>query len=304
MALFVREHLSAWLALAPTISGPQLSSDARVVWETLDRQGALFFAELVRESGTLKTRVEAALGELVALGLVNADSFAGLRALLIPSSRRRPVDGRRRRRGKVAPFGVESAGRWAVFRTPGAGSMSLGEAEFARTSTSTAWGEPDEGAVETQAWTLLRRYGVVFRRLLERETNLAPWRELTRVYRRLEARGEIRGGRFVAGFSGEQFALPEAVGKLRAVRREASRGRLQAVNAADPLNLAGIITPGDRVASVGANRVLYRDGVPVAAHEAGEVRVFRPVDGAGDREVAAALTRREVPPQLRIYLGR
>ncbi len=139
---------------------------------------------------------------------------------------------------------------------------------------------------------------------MERETNLAPWRELTRVYRRLEARGEIRGGRFVAGFSGEQFALPEAVGKLRAVRREPGRGRLLAVSAADPLNLAGIITPGDRVASLAGNRVLYRDGVPVAAHETGEVRVFRPVDGTGDREVVAALTRREVPPQLRIYLGR
>jgi ATP-dependent Lhr-like helicase len=141
------------------------------------------------------------------------------------------------------------------------------------------------------------------RRLLERETNLAPWRELTRVYRRLEARGAIRGGRFVAGFSGEQFALPEAVGRLRALRREPATGRLLAVSAADPLNLAGVVTPGPRVTALAGNRVLYRDGVPVAAHESGKVRLFAPVEGSGEREVNAALTRRPVPQQLRVYLG-
>jgi ATP-dependent Lhr-like helicase len=303
ISVFLREHADAWLALAPSAAELELSADASQVLDTLAQRGALFYAELVRASGLLKTRVEAALGELVALGLVNADSFAGLRALLIPAARRRPVDGRWRRRGRVAPFGVESAGRWSVFRRLGIVDGD-GDGDGRRSLTSAAWVEPDREAVETQARVLLRRYGVVFRRLLERETNLAPWRELTRVYRRLEARGDIRGGRFVAGFSGEQFALPEAVGLLRSVRREAKTGRLLAVSAADPLNLAGIATPGPRVAALSGNRVLYRDGVPVAAHEAGKVNLFRAIEGADEREVNAALTRRPVPPQLRVYLGR
>jgi ATP-dependent Lhr-like helicase len=296
IALFMRENVSPWLALAPGVESIELTTDARDVLETLSRRGALFFAEVVKHSGLLQTRAEAALGELVAVGLVNADSFAGLRALLIPANKRRPVDGRSsRRRGRVAPFGVESAGRWSVFRE--AGKSEEGP------KTSTAWDEPDLGAVQAQAMALLRRYGVVFRRLLERETNLAPWRELTRVYRRMEARGEIRGGRFVAGFSGEQFALPEAVGRLRAVRREPHNGQLVAVSAADPLNLIGILTPGGRIPALSGNRVLFRDGVLVAVREAGKVRLLTPSEGAGEREVSDALTQRIVSPKLRAYLG-
>jgi ATP-dependent Lhr-like helicase len=299
IALFLREHAGAWLALAPGQPELELSSDARTALETLGRRGALFFAELVRESGLLQTRVEAALGELVAVGMVNADSFAGLRALLIPAAKRRPVDGRRRRRGRPAPFGVESAGRWSVFRGGGAAQGGNGQPAM----TSAAWTDPDHDAVEAQARALLRRYGVVFRRLLDREANLAPWRELTRVLRRLEARGDIRGGRFVAGFSGEQFALPEAVGRLRATRRQPPSGQLLAISAADPLNLAGIVTPGSRVTAIAGNRVLYRDGVPVAAHESGKVHLLASIEGAGEREVNAALTRKPIPPQLRVYLG-
>ena len=327
IALFKRENLDAWLALAPPPTRIDLSSDTQQVRDVLERSGALFFAELVRESGLLPTRIEAGLGELVALGIVNADSFAGLRALLVPSSRRRPLRplrplggilarGRvsraeRRRRGRTAPFGVESAGRWALFRDPsGAGQAGeAGETERAEnaaraTFTSGAWRDADPEAVEAQAWALLRRYGVVFRRVLERETNLAPWRELTRAFRRLEARGEIRGGRFVAGFSGQQFALPEAVGLLRSMRRKECSGRLLAVNAADPLNLAGILTPGPRITALTGNRVLYRDGVPVAAHEAGKVRILAEVEADAERHIDAALARRPLPPQLRAYLGR
>ncbi len=306
IALFQREHVEAWLKLAPAAADLELSSDAKTLLDAMERRGALFFAELVRESGLLQTRVEAALGELVAVGLVNADSFAGLRALLIPASKRKPVDGRRRRRGRVAPFGVESAGRWAVFRSmsaPAEDGEDAAKAETGSVVTSTAWIDPDYEAVEAQARALLRRYGVVFRRLLERETNLAPWRELTRVYRRLEARGDIRGGRFVAGFSGEQFALPEAVGLLRSIRRESKSGRLLALSAADPLNLAGIVTPGARITALTGNRVLYRDGVPVAARESGKLLILSQLEGTGEREIEAALTRRPVPPQLRIYLG-
>jgi ATP-dependent Lhr-like helicase len=298
VALFLREHTAAWLALAPSAENVELTTEARDTYETLLKRGALFFSELVRESGLLMTRVEAALGELVAVGLVNADSFSGLRALLIPASKRRPIAGGRRS-GRVAPFGIESAGRWAAFRPP---ADANGDGPGVGL-TSTAWAEPDSQAVETQARALLRRYGVVFRRLLEREANLAPWRELTRVYRSLEARGEIRGGRFVAGFSGEQFALPEAVGLLRKTRRERKNGRLLSVSAADPLNLAGIITPGPRIAALASNRVLFRDGVPLAARESGKTRLLADANGASEREIDAALTERKVPRQLRLYLG-
>ena len=123
-------------------------------------------------------------------------------------------------------------------------------------------GAAREAAVETQARTLLRRYGVVFRRLLTREATAAPWRDLARVCRRLEARGEIRGGRFVAGMSGEQFALPAAVQRLREIRRTPPSGRLLTISAADPLNLAGIVTAGDRIRAATGNRLVYRDGVP------------------------------------------
>src|SRR6185436_1167000 len=126
-------------------------------------------------------------------------------------------------------------------------------------------------ALETFARALLRRYGVMFRRLLERESLQASWYELGRIYRRMEARGEIRGGYFVSGVSGEQFALPEAIGSLRSIRRTAPKGTLVAISGADPLNLAGILTPGPRVTAITPNRLLLRDGVPIAALEAGQV---------------------------------
>ena len=135
------------------------------------------------------------------------------------------------------------------------------------------------------ARTLLRRYGVVLRRIVERETELPPWRELLRAYRRLEARGDIRGGRFVAGFSGEQYALPEAVEALRAARRAEKSGALVSVSAADPLNLVGIVTPGERVPAIASNRVLYRDGVPVARKVGGRVEIL--ASGGNGRPMGA-----------------
>src|ERR671930_1316545 len=153
------------------------------------------------------------LAELVAWGLVSSDSFAGMRALLVPSDRRRPLGGGYRRRGRIAPFGVETAGRWS--RTHGKPPVA------------------EDQIAEAIAWQLLRRYGVVFRRLVQRETLLAPWRDILCVYRRPEARREIPGGRFAGGFSGEQYALPEAIGLLRGVRREQGAGELVAVSGAD-----------------------------------------------------------------------
>jgi len=148
------------------------------------------------------------------------------------------------------------AGRWALLKTDAAGD--------------------DGKRIEEIARALLRRYGVVFRALLAREARLPTWRELAAVYRRLEARGEIRGGRFVSGFGGEQFALSDAVGRLRAVRKLDRSGELIALSGADPLNLVGIVTPEARVSGVTPNRVLYRDGLAIAALEGGELRRLAP----------------------------
>jgi ATP-dependent Lhr-like helicase len=213
----------------------------------LRSRGASFFHEIVSATGLLRAQVERALGELAGAGLVTADSFSGLRALLAPSDKHK-----RRSRRRGSDVGVDTAGRWALLH---------GDARV-----------DDKARTETIARVLLRRYGVVFRALLAREQRLPPWRELASVYRRLEARGEIRGGRFVSGFGGEQFALPDAVGQLRAVRRQEKTGERVALSGADPLNLVGIVTPEARVAAIAPNRVLFRDGLGIAALEGGELR--------------------------------
>src|SRR6184192_1027491 len=287
VALFRRERGAVWrsLTVQPDPAGLSLSHSGRAIAGALDGRGASFFGDLVNATGLLRTEVEKGLGELVAWGLVTADSFAGLRALLVPSDRRRPVGGFRRR-GKVAPFGVETAGRWSRVRS--------------------AAPLPEERVAEAVAWQLLRRYGVVFRRLATRETLLVPWREILRSYRRLEARGEIRGGRFVGGFSGEQYALPEAVGLLRQVRRQEASGALVTLSGADPLNLAGIITPGDVVPGLATNRILYRDGIPVAVREGAGSGERYLVDATSDERerLKSALVRGRVAPLVRAYLGR
>ncbi len=146
---------------------------------------------------------------------------------------------------------------------------------------------------------------MVFRKLLERETLLPPWRDLLQVFRRLEARGEIRGGRFVDGFSGEQYALTEAVGQLRALRKQPRKGTLVSVSAADPLNLVGIATPGDRLPALAGNRLLYRDGLPIAVLEGREPRfLVADLDNATRWQAQSALVRRSVAPKLKAYLGR
>ena len=287
IALFRRERGAIWRSLAGEIDPAtlNLSHSGRAIFDALTQRGASFFGDLVNATGQLRTEVEKGLAELVAWGLVSSDSFAGLRALLVPSERRRPIGGYRRR-GRIAPFGIETAGRWS--RVERASLL------------------PPDQLAEAVAWMLLRRYGVVFRRVVEREALSVPWRDVLRVYRRLEARGEVRGGRFVGGFSGEQYALPEAVGALRGVRREAPSGALIAVSGADPLNLVGIIVPGDVVSALATNRILYRDGVAVAVKE-GEGREERFMLDAPpvEREVLrAALVRRRVGPLVRAYLGK
>src|SRR6185312_9979839 len=249
-----------------------LSSEAIAVRDVLEKRGASFFHEIVAATGLLPALVERALAELTGAGLATADSFAGLRALLARQDKRRTL--------------VEAAGRWSLLVAPARDVVPTQPVTPAQAGAQS----PDP---EPIARTLLKRYGVVFRTLLARETNLPPWRDLVRVYRRLEARGEIRGGRFVAGFGGEQFAAPDAVGRLRAVRKSEKIGEVIVLSAADPLNLVGILTPEARVPAIHTNRLLLEDGLPIAALEGGEVRRLA-ATGLADEQLTALLARRSL----------
>ena len=221
-----------------------LGSDAGAVLRFLRQRGASFFADIVRGTGKLKSEVETALWELVAAGLLTADGFDNLRALIDPKRRSGQGSGRSSRPR-------DSAGRWSL--------LYSGETH-------------DHGrALEAICWMLLGRYGIVFRELLTRETILPKWRELLITLRRLEDRAEIRGGRFVSGFLGEQFALPVAVESLRAMRNQQPTGEIITVSAADPLNLAGIVVPGERVPANSGRVVAFRDGVVVQPEERANV---------------------------------
>jgi ATP-dependent Lhr-like helicase len=207
------EDLEAWRGLAGPAKDADLSGYARAIRDVLAARGAVFHRELARTTALLPEHFESGLGELIARGAITCDTFRGLRQLLLPPSRRRQR--------------VAGVGRWSVFRAADGAGPGTADAEFI-------------------ARKLLARWGVVFRRVLLREKQPVPWRDLIRVYRLLELRGEVRGGRFVGGFSGEQYALPGAVELLRRVRRAGEREPVK-VSAADPLNLAGILTPDERV---------------------------------------------------------
>jgi ATP-dependent helicase Lhr and Lhr-like helicase len=217
-----------------------LSHGAQLVLSFLRERGASFFADIVRGTGKLKAEIETALWELVAAGLVTADGFDNLRSLIDPKRRAGQGIGRSTRPR-------HSTGRWALLHS---------DAAIERPR-----------ATEAACWMLLRRYGIVIRDLLARESNLPTWRELLTGFRRLEDRGEIRGGRFVDGFLGEQFALPVAVESVRAMRNLPLTGDTITLSAADPLNLIGILVPGDRIPAISGKTVSYGDGIAVVPTE-------------------------------------
>ena len=267
ISLFPRED-SEWLMDAfhedAASAGPdpfvQLSSVAQDLRRALHERGASFFADLVRMTNHLPTEVEDGLWELVAAGLVTADGFDNLRALMDP--RRRRAEGRERSRRPR-----HSAGRWSLLRQAVSYQPSAISPEPTTLVASPLKPHPSR-PVEPVARQLLRRYGVVFRDLLGREALALSWRDLLVQYRRMELQGEIRGGRFVNGFTGEQFALPEAVESLRAMRKRNESGAAShdiKLSASDPLNLAGVILPGPRVPAVPSNFVVFRDGAVVRA---------------------------------------
>ena len=242
-----------------------LSAGARGILAYLEARGASFFDDILAETGASGLDAAAALGELIAQGRVSADGFAGLRAFTGVSARRLRA--------------IAEAGRWSCVARRAADAGDVGE-----------------DGVEAVARTLLRRYGVVFKPLLARESITVPWRDLLREFRRLEARGEIRGGRFVAGFTGEQYALPEAVETLRRVRRAAAHGGIVTLSAADPLNLTGVVCLGERVSATASTRIAFRDGVPIATLT-GSRKIDWIEPQSPEQEWAArnALLRRRIP---------
>jgi ATP-dependent Lhr-like helicase len=298
------------------------------VRDFLASHGASFYTDIVEATKLLGAQVELSLGELVANGLVVSDSFAGLRALLTPSNRKTRAASTRKHRQPV--YTMATAGRWSLLKRESEthAASESNKNGLLRTERMTWSGTDDLEAATAVAWILLKRYGVVFKRLLERERMVLPWRVLLRIYHRLEARGEIRGGRFVSGISGEQFALPEAVGMMRAIRRTGPESSeygfrflaresedsspisstdeksLISVSAADPLNLLGTITPGKRVAGHSSNRILYRDGAPIAVLESGETRFLVELSRSMEWKAKNALMRIASQPQVRSYTRR
>ncbi len=340
IALLQRKNLAIWSSVfpQPTLSELEFSTTTQAVHDYLSTRGASFFTDIVEGTKLLRSQVEEALGDLVANGLVISDSFAGLRALLTPASRKTQAAAKRKHRQPV--YAMSSAGRWSLLNRVGQTFLSVSPGnQSGRDKTSTGRDSAtDAQAAEEIARILLKRYGVVFKRLLEREGIALPWRVLLRVYHRLEARGEIRGGRFVGGISGEQFALPDAVGMMRAIRRartgavdfgfrsptfiESAPGSLAvgtppaqsssgdalesmiSVSAADPLNLVGIITPGGRITAFTSNRILYYNGEPVAVLESGETKFLVELSRSMEWKAKASLMRKATPPPLRSYLRR
>lgn len=292
ISIVERASLPTWLSLRSEVDdGARLASGAERLLAQMRECGPAFFDELVRASGMLKAQVEDALSELAASGLVASDGFGGIRGL-IGVRQKRPAH----RQGRAYGHGLDAAGRWAA----------LPESA-----------PPTDDDIEHVARVLLRRWGVVFRLLLDREPGLPRWRDLLRVLRRLEARGEVRGGRFVEGVSGEQYALPEAIAPLREARRRGPDGSIVRLSATDPLNLVGVLLHrrdglvGDdallgqravRVSRVASNHVVFRDAAPIAALEARGVRWLVSEDDSKDERVRAAL-RRKVAPSIRAYLG-
>lgn len=260
---FVLRRDWPWISASAEISAsPQssLGSNAGQVLEALTQSGAQFIDELVSRTKLLETQVEASLGELASEGLVTCDHFNALRSILSPlkKEKERALGSLARRLGKTK-LNPASGGRWSLLKKP--------------------FSEPVH--VEEWAAQLLARYGIVFRDLLERETLAPSWGDLVRVFRRLEARGEIRGGRFITGVSGEQFGLPETHERLIQIRAERQTGKRKnsftIISSADPLNLVGIVTKGDRITSSASTRLLFEAGELTAIGRGYDVESLRPV---------------------------
>ena len=257
ISLVLRENLSWLLPFADRNSEKHIRSNARLVLETLNNSGALFFDDLKKVTRLLPAQLEEALSELAAAGLITADGFAAIRSIVSPNRHRIAQKQRRyNNRGKATLRPYSRGGRWSPF--PG----NTGAAE-----------ETDKRS-QQWAWLLLDRYGVVFRDLLTRESVAPTWRELVPVYRQMEARGEIRGGRFVNGVVGEQFAHGESINLLREIRDKNPEDSWLVLSACDPVNLFGIITTDARIPAVRTNKIIVQDGGIIGALQSGKVTFY------------------------------
>jgi ATP-dependent Lhr-like helicase len=307
------QRLSLTSASSPECAGSSLPDSSptgagRDILDLLAARGALFYDDIASASGRLPTDVERGLWDLVARGLITADGFQALRSLMASTKRRNFQRPQRARLFRSLAVGLPS-GRWSLLPSQGRGDQRrqdgglgvspsfpsrVGGWEEGLPADRNGGTESPEGhgggasdrlaaedLAETWAEQLLFRYGVVFRDLVQRENITVPWRDILRALRRMEARGSVRGGRFVAGFYGEQYARPEAVESIRKVRRMEKKGELVRISAVDPLNLTGIITPGPRIPAVHTRHVLYRDGVPLSEEEAAQVLAEARVAKAG-----------------------
>ncbi|HEX2393854.1 MAG TPA: DEAD/DEAH box helicase [Bacteroidales bacterium] len=287
IAFVNRKHLDIWKIRQSAIVyslTDMLSPKALKVFEVLRSQGAQFFDDIINRTQLFKSQAEDVLGELINAGLVTSDSFTGLRALLVPDKYKTTAGSRR----NTELFSMNYAGRWSLL-------ANITEKDVRHDSNI---------ETETIARTLLRRYGILFRKLAEKEDLAPPWRELVRVLRLLELQGQIRGGRFIDGVWGEQFALPEAITELRQITKSEKTGTLISISAADPLNLTGVLSPGKRVTGYFGNRILYRDGIPVAFREAKEIRFPVEPELREKWDLQTRLVKRTISPRLRKYLGK
>ncbi|MFN8009554.1 MAG: hypothetical protein U0V70_21480 [Terriglobia bacterium] len=276
LAFFLREEIPQFIDTAlPALSAlPGLTEAAKDVQQFLQHFGASFLQEIATGTGRLAAEVEDALWELVSRGLVTGDGVAGLRTLLLPPQKRRTPHQRLRViKGGAGPNRLMPVGRWSLLRRTlnplsqsSPFSSGLIEIESSRQKS------PAPPSPEKLALQFLRRYGIVTREVLSRETLYPGWRSLLALFWRMEARGEIRGGRFVSGLPGEQFALPEAVDSLRSLRRSKNDPHpLTIVSSADPLNLIGILTPGEKVSPFAGLAIAFDRGIPLEIGELGEV---------------------------------
>ena len=284
ITLLSRSRSREWFGVyTKNQEAPTLSSSAEHIFSLLQNHGASFYFDLVQSSGMLRTQVHEALAELAAAGIVTSDNFAGLRALIAPTDKK-PRYARLLKRGMLANS-LDHAGRWSILDTQTDKQPDI------------SWFSLPSATLETIAYVLLQRYGVVFRKVLTRESQLPPWRELLYVYRRMEARGDIRGGRFVDGFGGEQYALPEAVGLLRKKRDD--KVDLNVIAATDPLNLSGIILPGERIAAQAKTRIVFRNGIPVIVQLGKELKFLTDLPAEEQWAARTTLAKRLNPSNYR-----
>ena len=298
VSLLARNNQDIWKVLAETQTADNraegLSDSANRIEADLLAFGASFLDQIQSRTDLRKSQLEDGLAELVSLGRVCSDSFTGLRALLTPHQNRSSVSIKGSRK---AMFGLEDAGRWSLLQTfTGANAQRKPRGEAGL----------NEEQMERLAIIYLQRWGVVFRALIEKESLAPPWRPLLAVYRRMELKGTVRGGRFISGVGGEQFAFSETIDglrKLKNARETSASASHYCLSATDPANLINLILPTRKLACLAGNRVLYRGGEPIALMESGEIRLLRQMGEEEQWQVRQMLTKRTFPPRLRSYLG-